>query len=258
MVYRAPNDQDEGDVHTGTRVCRTCDERKSMAEFHWAASKKHRTRVCKPCVHARQAVLIAKRKEQGDPLFRADRLRREYGLTPGAVAAMRETQGGACAICEKPFRDEPVGERMHIDHCHETGHVRALLCHNCNLGLGHFRDNEELMLKAVAYLTQHRARTSGLPAPGGRGLTPAERKERRSAAALRQHRSAEGQKALLNRSTTIRGEQNPTSRLREEEVLAIRTEYARGGISQRELAAKFGVTQTNVGLIVRRKIWAHV
>lgn len=258
MVFRVVDDQDEGDVHTGTRVCRKCNERKPMAEFHWAASKKHRTRVCKPCVHARQAVRIAERKEQGDPVFRADRLRREYGLTPEDVTAMRKVQGNCCAICEKTFRDEPASERMHIDHCHETGHVRALLCHNCNLGLGHFRDDAGLMLKAIAYLTEHRSRTSGITAPKGRDLTPAERRERRREAALRQHRSTEGRAALDRRSATYRGEQGNCTRLREEDVLAIRAAYAEGGISQQALAEKYGVTQSHVGYIVRRKVWTHV
>lgn len=258
MVYRAPDDQDEGDVHAGTRICRNCNERKSMTEFHWVASRKHRARMCKSCVHERQAARIAERKEQGDPVFKADRLRREYGLTSEAVAAMREAQGGCCAICEKPFRDDVAGERMHIDHCHDSGHVRALLCHNCNLGLGHFRDDVDLMLKAASYLAEHRARTSGMTAPKGRDLTPEERKERRSAAALRQHSSVEGRAALKSRSATFRGELGHATRLREEDVIVIRAAYGEGDVSQRALAEKYGVTQTNIGLIVRRKIWTHV
>lgn len=258
MVYRSPENQDEGDVHTGTRVCRVCRDRKSMDQFHWTVSKKHRARKCKDCAHAAQADRIALRKQAGDPVFRGDRLRREYGLTPEQVASMRQAQGDACAICEKPFRDEPARERMHIDHCHETGHVRALLCHNCNLGLGHFRDDVDLLLKSAAYLTEHRARTDGLPAPGGRELTPEERQERRRNAALRQHRSPEGRAALRDRSATFRGEQGHATQLREEDVLAIRAAYERGGISQRALAEKFGVTQTNISQIVTRKIWAHV
>lgn len=253
MVYRAAGSQDEGDVHTGTRVCRKCDVRKSMTEFHWAASRKHRARKCKGCAHANQAVRIADRKERGEGAFRADRLRREYGLTPEEVTAMREAQGGVCAICEKP-----LGERAHIDHCHETGHVRALLCHNCNIGLGHFGDDVKLMLKAAAYVSEHRARTSLLPAPQGRELTRTERQERRREAALRQHRSAEGRAALDQRSATYRGEQGYSARLREEDVLAIRAAYAGGGVSQQLLAEKYGVSQSHIGYIVRRKVWTHV
>ena len=62
----------------------------------------------------------------------AARIKRRYGLTTEQVEAMRATQDGACAICEaKP-------ERLSIDHCHETGRVRGLLCAPCNRALGFF------------------------------------------------------------------------------------------------------------------------
>ena len=65
-----------------------------------------------------------------------------------------EQQNGRCAICGG------TGERVHkgvksglyIDHDHDTGKIRGLLCHDCNSGLGHFRDNPALLLKALRYL----------------------------------------------------------------------------------------------------------
>ncbi len=78
---------------------------------------------------------------------RASRLAR-YNLTPAAYDGLLEAQEGVCAIC----RAAPVQERLHVDHDHTTGGVRGLLCGECNLGLGKFRDDPTLLLSAAAYL----------------------------------------------------------------------------------------------------------
>jgi len=56
-------------------------------------------------------------------------------------------QGDRCGICLTPFDGVP-----RIDHDHLTGEVRGLLCHNCNVALGHFRDSEALLRSAIRYL----------------------------------------------------------------------------------------------------------
>jgi hypothetical protein len=61
---------------------------------------------------------------------------------------MLEDQGGLCAIC----RTAPAA---HVDHDHQTGAVRALLCFNCNGGLGQFRDDPGLLHLAAFYLEHH-------------------------------------------------------------------------------------------------------
>lgn len=58
-------------------------------------------------------------------------------------------QGGKCAICG----GGPNGHgRLHIDHCHTEGKPRGLLCSNCNPGLGYFKDDPNVMRKAISYL----------------------------------------------------------------------------------------------------------
>ena len=77
--------------------------------------------------------------------------RRTYGISADEVDEMLDAQHGRCAIC----RDKP--ERlasMHIDHDHEQGHLRGLLCLSCNQGLGQFRDDPTLLLRAIVYLRQ--------------------------------------------------------------------------------------------------------
>ena len=69
-----------------------------------------------------------------------------YGLTRETYAALLIAALGQCAIC---------GSRENtlcIDHCHQTGHVRGLLCGNCNRALGGFQDNAHLLSLAAVYL----------------------------------------------------------------------------------------------------------
>jgi hypothetical protein len=82
----------------------------------------------------------------------AYRLRTRYGLTPDAIAAMKDAQGNKCAICAEEFSATPQ-----IDHCNTTGKVRALLCRPCNTGLGGARDRVTVLQAMIKYLRKHRA-----------------------------------------------------------------------------------------------------
>lgn len=59
------------------------------------------------------------------------------------------SQHGVCKICGQPPKED---SRLHIDHCHKTDKIRGLLCNNCNLGLGKFKDSPDLLRKAALYL----------------------------------------------------------------------------------------------------------
>lgn len=88
---------------------------------------------------------------------RALHLRQKYGLTLAQYEAMRDEQGGLCAICRRP----PDVKGLAVDHDHATGSVRALLCGNCNTALGKFGDSPELMRAAIAYLDEHSSKSVG-------------------------------------------------------------------------------------------------
>lgn len=81
-------------------------------------------------------------------------LKNLYGITLEQWDRMLIRQGGLCAICEKPTPD------LHVDHCHDSGNVRALLCHKCNRGLGLFEDDADLLRAAARYLVKHKRRIS--------------------------------------------------------------------------------------------------
>jgi predicted nucleic acid-binding Zn ribbon protein len=74
-----------------------------------------------------------------------------YGITAEEYDALLAAQEGRCAICGSP--DWPgKGNRPHIDHDHETGRIRGLLCNNCNTGLGQFKDDPQRLRAAIRYL----------------------------------------------------------------------------------------------------------
>lgn len=77
-----------------------------------------------------------------------------YGMTVEDHDAMLAAQDGVCAICGNPPDPDGVraASRLHIDHDHATGRVRGLLCNLCNVGIGKFRDDVDLLAGAMAYL----------------------------------------------------------------------------------------------------------
>jgi len=80
------------------------------------------------------------------------RLRRR-GATQDIYNAMYEAQKGCCALCNEP---EEKFAWLCIDHDHETGKIRGLLCPNCNRGLGLLKDNASLLQKAAEYITANK------------------------------------------------------------------------------------------------------
>ena len=73
-----------------------------------------------------------------------------YNLTPEQYNQMFQEQEGRCKICSKHQIDLP--RSLSVDHDHKTGKRRGILCHKCNRGLGHFKDDVGLIKTAIAYL----------------------------------------------------------------------------------------------------------
>jgi hypothetical protein len=80
---------------------------------------------------------------------------RRYRMTLNDYQILHDRQNGCCAICTIP---SPY--RLHIDHDHITGAVRALLCRGCNNGLGFFKDSIENLKTAIAYIEHHAGKSS--------------------------------------------------------------------------------------------------
>src|SRR4051812_15117577 len=163
------------------KKCKHCGELKSLDEFYGdgAARDGHRPE-CKVCTAARrkrwydqnrereiervrrwaranpervrataEAAKASGRKKQTD---RRSYLKRKYGVTPEWYDQTLEAQGGGCAICGRPPRDDIS---LHVDHDHTTGKLRKLLCFPCNNLLGDVADDAARLRSAAEYLERH-------------------------------------------------------------------------------------------------------
>ena len=84
---------------------------------------------------------------------REQQLNRNYGITEEEYNQMFKAQNGNCAICSR--NQSEFKTRLAVDHNHETGDIRSLLCANCNLMLGYAKDNAENLAKGIEYLNSY-------------------------------------------------------------------------------------------------------
>lgn len=140
------------------KTCRTCNVTKPLEEFSWNNKEKgYRQSKCKSCVHEYNDAyrqrdpdrLRVKWKKASAKYYAPDKRRnktlRAYGLTEETYNEMFDSQGGKCLICGDALT-------LVVDHDHVTGKVRGLLCNQCNVGLGSFKDRLDLLRNAVLYL----------------------------------------------------------------------------------------------------------
>lgn len=160
---------DEAEYKTYThKRCPKCDTVKAVGQFYRKKTQTARgwawDSYCIACRRAACREYGAGSKElrnnrlrqwrKANPAAAAEldkrrRLKSKYGITEEAVEAMREAQGGRCAICERKTT------RLFVDHCHTKGHVRGLLCQTCNTFLGWYEKKADTILRFQAYLEQH-------------------------------------------------------------------------------------------------------
>ena len=95
---------------------------------------------------ARLTYQKAYREENKDAI-----LFRRRGITLAEKNKMKDEQGNKCKIC---YRDFSSDVEPNVDHCHTSGKVRGLLCQQCNVGLGNFKDNPLELVKAAEYLKE--------------------------------------------------------------------------------------------------------
>lgn len=76
--------------------------------------------------------------------------KRNYNITNEEYNFLFAAQEGKCKICETHQSD--LKKKLSVDHCHETGHVRGLLCQACNSGIGFLKDSAEILEKAINYI----------------------------------------------------------------------------------------------------------
>ena len=138
--------------------CHTCKEVQPKKEFY--KNKNSSSGVSGPCKTCKAEKFASRDREKQRVYNLNQHLQRVYGITLSEYELMAMEQDYCCKICNTHVDEFDVstpGKRMQnsrlvVDHCHTTGQVRGLLCNPCNQGLGQFRDDTELMRKAIAYL----------------------------------------------------------------------------------------------------------
>lgn len=150
-----------------TKLCKGCNQDLSLDNFRKRMDGTRPRSRCKECEardakklrdsNPNQRRAIKKRYADKHPeMIRKWGRRsgwRKMGLDPDIIEKFLLTHDGNCDICGCP----PTGKSHAIDHCHNTGQFRGVLCSNCNNGLGHFKDDPNLFDKAKIYLTRHKS-----------------------------------------------------------------------------------------------------
>jgi hypothetical protein len=142
--------------------CKICQSAKARSNLKIKASRKIYNLTHKEELKRRKVAYLsnpenleksrayAREYHRKNPQRQRDRLFKKYGITAQQYDEMFQKQNGGCAICGT----KKNGKKMNfiIDHDHKTDAVRALLCTQCNAGLGNYRDSPSLLRKAAAYL----------------------------------------------------------------------------------------------------------
>lgn len=133
------------------KVCTCCKEEKPATKeyFYWRSDHQTLRSECKVCKDKVSKKYYEENKDKVKDYTYFYNVTKKYGLTKEDYKKLWQTQKGCCKICEESFNEFV---RPHVDHSHSTGKVRSLLCGACNKGLGHFKDNPDLLLLACDYL----------------------------------------------------------------------------------------------------------
>ncbi len=140
------------------KVCSHCRQAKTLDEYYVTKKKlksgkiKNTPRyICKACDRK------AKRaRDKRTPNERANKhLLDKYGITLEEKREMIKNQNCKCDICPQSLSVDDLS-KSHVDHCHETGIVRGILCSNCNRGIGHLQHDTQILRSAIRYLERLR------------------------------------------------------------------------------------------------------
>ena len=156
----------------GFKFCSGCGETKAVTNFGKQKSRpdgvEYRCKKCmqdyrnkrysNPRIKTKLLKSSATWREKNPDSDANKQLRRKYGITLEQYNNLFQLQNGLCGICGKSestrrWKKTHGNERLAVDHCHETGVVRGLLCFKCNTAIGSLGDNEEMVMRVIFYLT---------------------------------------------------------------------------------------------------------
>lgn len=126
---------------------------------HYASNQAEMNGKVKAYYHENKPAILERRKEIRDndvDRFRNENLKHNYGISLEQYNEMLDAQGGVCAVCGKPETAKSNFKKrtkvLAVDHDHETGEIRGLLCNKCNTAIGLLNDDISLFDKATRYL----------------------------------------------------------------------------------------------------------
>lgn len=139
-------------MQSDTKICTSCAQKKF--NFDFKKEKRSPTgyaSLCKECHSKKQGLRYKENKPEYVAKERRIKTLAAYGLTLEDYDRMLKEQEYKCCVCgiEEKYATK---QRFHVDHDHETGKVRGLLCGHCNKGLGLFRDSSSFLKNAAKYL----------------------------------------------------------------------------------------------------------
>lgn len=147
-----------------TKVCSKCKIGKPHSEYYRDSGKGRKIRCrCKACCNADVAGWREKNRSEYNNYAAAWRaknperqhatdIKRHYKLSIDQYNEMLTAQACGCKICGKQHDPSLKRGRLYVDHCHDTGDVRGLLCGACNSAIGYFNHDVEIMRKAITYI----------------------------------------------------------------------------------------------------------
>lgn len=126
-------------------VCNTTEHPKSTNKGH----------LCRPCAVERTMRWVKANPER----FFFNQMKSKYGIEKEEYLQKLVSQGGLCKICLEPETDidKRTGrvKNLSIDHNHETGQIRGLLCRKCNTSLGLLREDKKIIQNMINYIDEH-------------------------------------------------------------------------------------------------------
>lgn len=140
-------------IKVTAKKCTTCKIVKPIREFHThKTSLDRRYARCKTC---RGQYTSARRRDPGEgDKWRNNSLRFRYGISLAEYNTMWDAQNGRCAICKRLESEIGSSKRLSVDHNHETGRVRMLLCNGCNSLIGYADEDISRLENAAQYLRE--------------------------------------------------------------------------------------------------------
>lgn len=143
--------------------CPSCDQWKVLDEFHkWNKGLYGASRYCKLCSNEKARRNHVENRAKGTDGWDKHRegyrdryYKKYYGISLQEFEEKFLQQDCKCAICEVLLDIDEDSRKAHLDHCHESGKIRGILCVNCNQGIGSMKENIFILNKAIMYLEEH-------------------------------------------------------------------------------------------------------